>query len=103
LAKNKESLFQKKVQANLDRLPYTWHFRYHGILAGMPDLMGCCNGRFFALEVKVSATARRSKLQEFVLKRMDTAGAYATFVYPENFEVVMAYLQRIAYKPNDEI
>ncbi len=59
----------------------------------MPDRIAVINGWFVALEVKASKTAKRAKMQEYVLNTISLAGGYAKFVYPENFEEIKKELE----------
>lgn len=46
---------------------------------GVPDVLGCLKGRFFALEVK-KPTGRLSKIQSYQLKKVRDAGGIAARV-----------------------
>ena len=46
---------------------------------GVPDILGCLNGRFFALEVK-KPTGRLSKIQTYQLLKVRDAGGIAARV-----------------------
>lgn len=46
---------------------------------GVPDVLGCLKGRFFALEVK-KPTGRLSKIQAYQLKKVRDAGGIAARV-----------------------
>jgi Holliday junction resolvase len=92
LAKQKESLFTVKVRKYLNELG-VFHFRAHGFLAGLPDIIGCYQGRFIALEIKASEKAPRSKLQQHIIQKIRLAGGQAFFVYPENFERIKYNLE----------
>lgn len=59
---------------------------------GIPDLIGVVNGRFVALELKKNKQElgkSRSKLQRYVLSKIEEAGGYSIFLYPENKDKVM--------------
>jgi Holliday junction resolvase len=62
---------------------------------GTPDILGCANGIFVALELKASAKSRRSKLQEYNIKKINDAGGFARFVYPENWDYVQEELKKL--------
>lgn len=50
-----ESTIQKGITAYLDKRPYCWYTKIHGGAyqkKGLPDLIGCDNGRFFGIELK---------------------------------------------------
>lgn len=98
MAQQKEALFSKRVARFLSDLPYTWHVRVPAFLAGLPDRIGCCNGQFFAFELKTSEKAPRSPLQKHIIQKMVDAGAYARFVYPENWEETQGHLQEFIWR-----
>jgi len=59
-----------------------WHFKVHGSAfqrAGIPDIVGCCRGRFFALEVK-RPRENPSKIQEYEMAKLDQSGALTEVV-----------------------
>lgn len=53
--KGPESKIVDCIRAYLRSRPHTWHFKV-GVagwqVSGLPDLIGCADGRFFAFEVK---------------------------------------------------
>ena len=82
-----EKLFENKVKKWLKE-NNIWYFKVWGGLfqkAGIPDIVGCCNGRFIALEIKAS-NGKPSKLQIHVIKQIQACGGYARFVYPSDYE-----------------
>lgn len=51
-------------------------FKVHGsalMMTGLPDLIGCVDGRFFALEVKMPG-GKVSDVQQYVMSRIRAAG-----------------------------
>ena len=51
-----EKEIENEIKAWLDRQLYTWYFKVHGgpmQLPGVPDIVGCYRGKFFAIEIKV--------------------------------------------------
>lgn len=83
----KEKNFENRIRAFLKTLPNEWHFKHWGggyAKAGIPDLIGCINGKFVAIEVKAS-DGKLSPLQVRTLNKITCAGGYAVAVYPEQF------------------
>jgi hypothetical protein len=92
-----ESDFKKKhLEKFLLSVPMTWFFEAEMAYGpnGRPDIVGVCNGRFFAIEVKRSEkqadtgskSAIRIRLQQWTLGKIKESNGLTYTVYPENFE-----------------
>lgn len=87
-----EHSFQKKVKARLKAVPELYHFtKEAAAIRGIPDLIGCYRGRFFAWELKRSAKEAaklkgRIALQRHVLSLIRKAGGIGRIVHPDNLE-----------------
>jgi hypothetical protein len=60
-----------------------WFIKVHGgafQAAGVPDIIGCLSGRFVAFEVK-RPSGKPTKLQLYVIGRIQAAGGLAAVVY----------------------
>lgn len=71
-----ESRRQRRIQRELKKQVGGWWFKVHGgpfQKAGVPDLVGCVEGRFFALEVKEPGE-EPTKLQAETMKKIRLAG-----------------------------
>lgn len=93
-----EKEFENKIKAFLKTLPNQWHFKHWGGgfgKAGIPDILGCINGRFIAIEVKAS-DGKPSPLQVRCINQITCAGGYAVIVYPEQFEELKEHLLMIS-------
>lgn len=69
-------------------------------LRGLPDILGCVNGRFIALECKRSQeelkhSTGRILLQGKILKDIQRSGGLAYFIYPENEEEILNIIKSI--------
>jgi len=62
-------------------------------IRGSPDLMGCINGYFLALELKSHEKAAVSPLQEYNIDSIIRAGGYALIVHPQNWEATKVMLK----------
>jgi len=86
------------VKKFLNSAPNCWHFtKEAAAIRGIPDIVGCINGRFFALELKRSEAESRKKtgrivLQKVVLDLIRRNGGFAEVAFPENWEEVRAKL-----------
>lgn len=97
-----ESKFSGKVTKKLDTLIKQGHPLYYfvamaGSIRGIPDIVGCYNGRFFAWELKPSLyeaekTSGRIVLQRYTLGRIRQAQGQALIVHPDNFELSLHHL-----------
>ena len=94
-----EKQFENKVKKMLSEKG-VWFFKVWGGLfqkAGIPDIVGCCNGHFIALEIKAS-NGRPSKLQMYVINKIKQAGGYARFVYPNDYWELIQELNNLLTK-----
>lgn len=72
-------------------------FKTHGSpmqLAGIPDIIGCFKGRFIAFEVKRDATSKPTKLQAYMIRKIQDAGGIATVIW--NADQAMQILSEVA-------
>lgn len=103
MGKQAESRLQKRIQDYLRKHVGGWWFKVWGgpfTPAGIPDLIGCVDGMFFALEVKLPKKSSKPSaiqletIRDIVLK----GGGVATIVRSEEeaVEVVLTALARAA-------
>lgn len=60
-------------------------------LRGIPDIIGCYHGVFFAWELKRSSKESKKKtgrivLQKYILDKIRKSGGIGEIVYPENYD-----------------
>lgn len=92
-----EAQFKVKVQKELSRLPRIWFFKTQLVsLVGIPDIIGVCNGVFFAWELK-KVGGKPTKMQLHVLKKINKAGGEAQVVYPTTLEIALEALTKRAF------
>jgi hypothetical protein len=93
-----ESVFQKRALKRLRREQDLYVFTKEALaIRGIPDLIGCYKGLFFALELKkdissTRATTGRIVLQKYVIGLINKAGGFARISCPETFEQDLADL-----------
>lgn len=90
-----EKAIVKKTLAKLRSRGGFW-FKIHGSpmqMAGLPDIIGCYRGRFVCFEVKRDEHGRATPLQEYMMKKVRTAGGVAVLTYTA--EMALAILDRI--------
>jgi hypothetical protein len=99
----KESVFEKKAIKILRSLPHSyWPDKSpSGSIRGLPDRIGCVNGRYVALEFKRSMKdamkhCERLPLQLHTLNQIDAANGYAVLCCPENWHIVLAHVKEMA-------
>lgn len=96
MARQKETLFKIRVHQQLKELPKTWFFKPGlGTIAGVPDVIGVCNGRFFAWELKTQH-GRATMLQLFTLEKIKNCGGIARIVRPYDLWKAMDELRSIS-------
>jgi len=91
----KENKFQSQLISEIkNRLPGCYVLKNDAnYIQGFPDLLILYKDHWAALECKRSETASRRPNQEFYVSSLNDM-SYASFVYPENREVVLDELQR---------
>ena len=93
-----ESSFKQKVRERLSRVPGLYYFVKEALaLRGIPDIIGCYQGGFFAWELKRSKAEAKKKtgrivLQRLIIERINSAGGLGAIVYPENFDEEFSHL-----------
>ena len=92
-----EKNFENKVKKYLKEQG-AWFIKYWGGAAytksGIPDILACCSGKFFGIEVKAK-NGKPSELQLYNLKKIDEAGGFAILLYPKDFERFKELVQTI--------
>lgn len=89
----RESALVERITAYLKRQPGCYVRKMHGseFQAGLPDLLGCCHGRFFAIECK-RVGEKPTPLQVSELLRIRGAGGAVCWV--DTFEGFLAFWGR---------
>lgn len=87
-----ERIVVKKILETLRKRGGFW-IKLHGsifMISGLPDIIGCENGRFYAFEVKREAGIPAKPIQEFYMKKIRAAGGTAELVY--SVDQTLSYL-----------
>lgn len=85
-----ETSFKTKVLRDLRAIPNSyWVKIQQRALRGVPDILGCANGLFFALELKRHEKAEITALQTKRLSDIANAQGESFVCYPENWEFVL--------------
>ena len=82
MEKEKESEIVKAIMRYLKTVPECFCWKEHGGMygtAGIPDIIACIGGRFFAFEVK-TLTGKPTKLQEATIRKILASGGTALVV-----------------------
>ena len=78
----KERVIVRRILEYLKTLPDCFAWKEHGGMygtAGIPDIICCMDGRFFAFEVK-NENGKATKLQEATIRKIKAAGGTAAVV-----------------------
>jgi Holliday junction resolvase len=74
----KESLLQKKILAHLDSIGGFTVKTIQSNKRGIPDIVACINGRFYAIEVKAAGKlSTLTPIQKYQLRKITEAGGIA--------------------------
>lgn len=82
-----EGIVKKQMKGILDALDIYYFFppaNGYG-RAGIPDIVGCVNGQFFAIECK-AGNGKTTALQDKELNRIAAAGGHAFLVNEQNID-----------------
>jgi Holliday junction resolvase len=96
MANTPEKKVKDKVRKILDTAG-AYHFMpaTHGFgVSGIPDIIGCYHGAFFAIECK-AGTGRTTALQERNLNMISKVGGYSEVINEDNIIDVELMLARI--------
>jgi hypothetical protein len=98
VAQKPETAFRKRVTDFLRHLPNTVYFSVQQIaIIGTPDLICSINGRFVALELKSSADAVVSAVQQYNITRIvSVGGGIGLVISPEGWTKAQQYLSGLA-------
>ena len=98
MSKKPETLFKEKVLPQIRALPNSWWVKTQMIcIRGIPDILGCVNGQFVAIELKSDdKSAKLSPLQGYILRNITKAGGLALEVTPELWQSTYQVLKQIA-------
>ena len=91
-----------KILRYLKTVPNCFAWKEHGGIygcAGIPDIIACVDGRFFAFEVKTPA-GTPTKLQEATIKKILAAGGAAVVV--RSADEVRAVLRENGAAPRND-
>lgn len=82
-----EKNFENRVKAYL-KSKGVWYIKYWGgarfTKSGIPDLLACVNGKFYAIELKAS-NGKPLDLQLYAIEQIRKAGGKAFVLYPKDF------------------
>ena len=96
----KESVIVRSIMEYLHRVPRCFCWKEHGGMygtAGIPDIICCVSGDFFAFEVKTE-TGKTTKLQEATIRKISDAGGIAVVV--RSVEDIQKTLEAFGYGEN---
>lgn len=91
-----EKNFENKIKRYLKDIG-AWHVKFFAnayTQKGIPDILGCYNGRFFAIEVKGGSNYGLTDLQRHNLHLINDAGGIGMCVYPSGFEQMKGIFER---------
>ena len=78
----KENDIVKAILKYLKTVPHCFAWKEHGGMygtAGIPDIIACINGKFYAFEVK-TAIGKTTALQDATIRKIKNCGGHAYVV-----------------------
>ena len=97
-----EKAFKNKIMPKLRKIPKSYWFVKEAVaLVGIPDIIGCINGRLITLELKRNIFETKKDTGRIVRQRREghrivSAGGYFAIACPENFEEIYKELLLLA-------
>lgn len=92
-----EKNFENKIKKELKSRGF-WFVKFFANAftpSGIPDIIGCGHGRFFAIEVKGGSNYGLTELQKHNIDMINNAGGVAVCVYPNGWDALMNVLDAI--------
>lgn len=90
-----EKDFQRYVLKKLREIPRSyWYKANDRTTSGIPDIIGCVSGVFFALELKTRSKV--TPIQAYHLRKIADAGGQSFVVTPDNWKEVFEFIKRLA-------
>ncbi len=91
-----ETRFKLAIMKKLKELPNSWWLKTNEkSVRGIPDIIGCINGYFYAFELKVGRNSA-SSLQKKVVDDICKANGKACVVRPEDLVDLIRHLRSVA-------
>lgn len=93
MAKKPETIFKERCQRDLKKDKADgvkiWFIKTQMVaLLGIPDFIGCTNGKFWALELKKEGKSETSRLQDHRLNQIRAVGGYAKTCSPTDWDEI---------------
>lgn len=93
-----ESQFKEIVLKDLRSLPSTWIYKtQERSIKGIPDVIGCSQGKFIAIELKKSGE-EPSPIQEYRINQIRDARGLAFWTSPEDWPYKFSLVRAILGK-----
>lgn len=93
-----EGKVKAKITAFLkSKAPYVWYFMPQGTVmgrAGIPDYVGCCDGRLFGIEAK-AGNGKQTVLQQHEAARIREAGGEYFLINEQNMDEEFARFEKM--------
>lgn len=103
MAQKPETKFRQKFRAKLEEIPNSfWESIQQKAIQGTPDILGCVNGYFVAIELKATSDSKVTPLQEHKLLCITKAGGYAGVACPENCDDMLRELYKLSTEKKDD-
>jgi len=98
MVRKSESIFRERFAKQLKKIPNSFFEScQQKSIRGTPDIMGCVNGHFVALELKASKKDKLMPLQKYKRHQIiDIAKGRHYTPTPENAEEILIELNKLA-------
>lgn len=91
-----ETQFKERFAPHLKCIPFSYWIKTQMMsVLGIPDYLGCVQGRFVAIELKRDAKEKPTRLQRYVLDKIEEAGGLVFVAHPQNAEDVIKSIKQV--------
>jgi hypothetical protein len=90
-----ETQFKERFAPHLKCIPFSYWIKTQMMaLLGIPDYLGCVQGRFVAIELKKDKKEKLTRIQRYVMDKIQEAGGLTFVAYPENMDSVIREIEQ---------
>lgn len=95
--KKEETRFKERILPQLRLIENSYWIKIQLLsLVGIPDIIGCVSGHFVAIELKRNEKEKLTKIQEYVLFKIEEAGGSVYRAHPGNYAAIIEDIEQFS-------